>query len=176
MPGSERSARIIAALEGILEPGEEFLVRRINDRIEVIPRQEAEENAVRESHPELYGHLLEVNEQISNAGSGTIWVGMLLVASFCVAVHMQWLDRLIGIDTSLFRSLWVYGVVVLAGFVLMLWLINRMEARVYAYHREHLLGSISETGLTRRTLLAQVQDDKNVENVAEKLKNDSSAD
>ena len=170
MSDPQRAAQISAALEGTLEEGEEFLIRRTADGIEVVRPDENEEKSLGDSQPELYGHLLEVNEQLSGAGSSVILAGMLAVVVLCLAVHMQWMDNLTGIDTSPFRSFWVYGVAVLAAFGFLIWVINRMEARVFARHRDHLYASIRAAGLTRRTLLARIEDDERVKDVAEKLK------
>lgn len=176
MSENDRTARIAAALEGILETGDAFLVRRAADRIEVTRPEPEEPPPLDKAHPELYGHLLQVSEELSDAGSSLVWIGLAAVAGICLAIHMQWLDSVLGIDAQRLRSFWVYGFAMVVGLLSFGSLSGVMERRVYAQRRAGLMASIRQAGFTPRTLLARIEKDEDLDDVATKLKTDADAD
>jgi len=173
MSDNERRSRIAAALEGVLEKGDAFLVRRAGDRIDVTRRNPGESPPLDEAHPELYGHLLQVSEELSDAGSNLVWMGVAAVAGICLAIHMQWLNSVLGIDAERLRSLWVYGFVMVVAFFFFGFVSEQMERRIYARRRGELMRTIRQAGFTARTLLARIAKQEDLKNVADKLKTDA---
>ena len=173
MSDTERANGIAAALEGVLEEGDAFLVRRTPERIEVTRPEPEESPPLDEAHPELYGHLLQVSEELSDAGCNLVWMGLAAVAGICLAIHMQWLDNVLGIDVERLRSLWVYGFAIVVTFFLCGYFAEQMEQRVYARRRGELMRTIREAGFTARTLLARIAKREDLKDVADQLKTDA---
>ena len=173
MSDNDRASRIAAALNGILETGDEFLVRRTAERIEVARPEPEESPPLDKAHPELYGHLLQVSEELSDAGCNLILMGVAAVAGICLAIHMQWLDSVLGIDAERLRSLWVYGFAMVVAFFFSGFVSEQMERRVYARRRGELMRTIRQAGFTARTLLARIAKQEDLKDVAGKLKTDA---
>lgn len=175
-PRERRSARaakeyvIAQALRDHVEPGEVWVVRGGYKGVEVSP---GEKTSLADSHPELYGRLLQANEAVSSAGGGFVVVGILAVLGACLAVHMQWLDGLIGPDIEKIRSVWVYVFASVAGFLGCGWVATTWEGAVYAQHRHELLAAIDEAGLTPHRVLSEMDGNDSLSSIAERMKHDT---
>jgi len=171
MVQDERATEIAEALEGLLEDGDEWVVSCDEDEIDVRAADEIDEG-LDETHPELYGHLLEVSKELSNAGINFVWVGVLAMGGVCLAIHMNWIDGLFGIKAEWLQGFWVYLFLLVAAFMVMGYLATQVESLVYARRRKELGESFRRSGMTRWHLLARIEDDPGVEEVAERLKTD----
>ena len=65
------------------------MVRRADQQVKVDRFDENELPPLDEVHPELYGHLLEIDEELSSTGGNVIFGGLLAMVALCVAVHMK---------------------------------------------------------------------------------------
>ncbi|NQU26550.1 MAG: hypothetical protein HQ567_35145 [Candidatus Nealsonbacteria bacterium] len=172
MSQNDRMEQIVEALEPHLREGDQFVVCRTDQQVRVDRFDENETPPLEEVHPEFYGHLLEINEELSNTGGNVFSGGLLAVVSLCVAVHMQWIDSLAQLDLEKVRSFWVYALAVGVTFWLTGMLTSAMKATVYNRRRADLLSTMRQTGLSRRTVLARIVDDENLSDVTNRLKTD----
>ncbi len=169
----EREQDIADALAGVLDEGERWLVACRSGRIDVRPAEAASLKPFSEEQPDLYGYLLAVNEVLSEAGTGFVMTSMFVVAAICLAVHMEWIDRLLRIEIERLQSVWVYAFALAATFFgsgqVALWI----ESMAYRRHREELLRAIRSSGFTLKRLLARIAGDGQLGKVAERLKTES---
>ena len=176
MAANQQIEAIAQALDGVLQDGDEFFVRRRGDRVDVtVPGGEGS-SLLADAHPELHGHLLDVNEVLANTGGNLIIFGMLASLALCVAIHMEWIGSVLGIDARHLRSFWVYGLIMVAAFFVCVLIISMMEWLKYRGRRGELLAHIRRAGLTRRSVVAEIQGDPSLKDVAAKLKTDRGAD
>ena len=171
--GIEAAARV---LEKVLQDGDDFFVRKDDGGVEILTPEEIEPVELADEHPELFGHLLEVNQELSDTGSKMTVFGLLAAVVLCVAVHLQWIDSVLGIDAGRVRSFWAYALFVGASFMFLGQIVLIRESRVYRRQRSELLEHIRRAGLTRRTVLAKIHDDPQLATVADKLKSDRGTD
>lgn len=168
----DRARHVAAALDGILEPGDEYLVRRIGDQIEVVRAEDKGAGSLAATYPELYGRLLQLNQELDSAGNGLIGILLVGVIGLCVATHMQWLDRWLQIDLQSLRSFWVYGAALVGALLLGGYLAIVKQWYLYRRRRYPLLECIHSAGFFRRTLLARIEKDKSLKEVAGQLRAD----
>jgi hypothetical protein len=168
-----RRRQIANVLEQTLVDGERVVVGRQDGVVDVEPIEEANLRSLAEEKPELYGHMLAINENLSDAGSSMVVFPMLGVAGICLMIHMSWIDTFLGIEIEKLRSFWVYLFAVVAGFFLFGQIAVWLEAAAYSRQRGSLVEAVGRAGLNRWQLLARIAQDDDLSNVAEKLKTDS---
>lgn len=118
--------------------------------------------------------MLQINEGISNAGGWFVVGGLIVVLGACLAVHMGWLDEVIGAGVAKVRSIWVYGFAVFVSVVLLGGLATGWERVVYSRHRYALLSAIEDAKLTPHRVLAEIENDEGLHDLADRMKNDLS--
>jgi len=121
---------------------------------------------LRETHERLYGALLSVSEELSDAGSALFFPLMLAAAAFCLALHLRWLE------IEPLRSIWFYVLLLVGAFFAFGVTCEGLEKAVYRRRRSELFRLIHQAGLDRYTVLARIVGDAGLKDVAEKLKQD----
>jgi hypothetical protein len=170
---ARRFERVAAALEDILQDGDELVVRCEDGEIEI---SEAGMTICREKHPQLYGYLLSFNEELSSAGTSVTLLGLFPVALICLGIHLEWWDRMLGGPyTEPVRSIWFYIVVLLGGFFAFGAWADTLEKRAYRQGRDELISLLRSEGIHRDTLLSMIEGDPSVSRVSRHLKLDSEA-
>jgi hypothetical protein len=172
-PDDKNRAKIVQELLDALEQGEEISVHREGDRLEITT---VKPNKCQDNHPRLYGRLLSINEQLSGAGCGVIVYTLLACALFCLGIHLQWWDKIIGQEImEPVRSIWFYVLFMGAAYALLQTLSHQLEKGVYWRHRGELLALLAAEGLQRDVLISMIADDPKLARVAEHLKLDHDA-
>ncbi len=167
----EEIARHLKEVE-LLVDGETVVVDCQEGEVHVREIDEAQSAPLSEEYPELYGHLAAVSEILSDAGSNFVLFPMLTVAVICLAIHMQWIDTLLGIDIEKMRSYWVYAVALSVCFFVCGQIALWVEQLVYRRYRADMIRAIGEAGLSRWRVLARISQDKDLSNIVDKLKTD----
>jgi hypothetical protein len=130
-----------------------------------------------EDNKELYGHLLAANRRLeSTGGHSFFWLLILLPAFLSVGLHLQWLDVLSGYDLGALRSGYVYGLIWLVAFILFCVYADFAVKIAYARIRRELVPLMRRSGYTQYTLLAEMQEDPALKEIAESIKQDQNMD
>jgi hypothetical protein len=162
----DRSDALKKALADVLVDGDRFVVSRTKGEVEV---QDAA-SRLKQDNPRLYGVLLTHEQAIAESG-GMIFFGAILGSiGLCVALHTHLLDTVLGAREADLRSGWVYAFLIVATVIGSLRITGWFERRTYDQRREELLEEIGGAGLDRPTLLAIIDGDSSLSNVAEHLK------
>ena len=157
----EREQDIADQLAGVLDEGERWLVACRGGRIDVRPAEAASLKPFSEEQPELYGYLLAVNEVLSDAGTGFVMTSMFVAAAICLAIHMEWIDRLLRIEIERLQSVWSRVRPGATFFVPDGW--PGIEAIAYRRHRNDLLARCPRL---HERLLARIAGDDQLGKVA----------
>lgn len=167
----KRIAELTERVEDFLCEGEEFVIRCQDEEIEVLPAQQA--SPVRRNHEELYGFLLSLNQQLSDAAQIPRWVVRFLVLGMILALELDWFAGLaVPIDFAKLQSWWVYGLLLLFGFAINSLLKEWRQHRIYAGRRSEFLHVLGQIGLAKYRLLTQIENDPALEEVSQMLKRD----
>ncbi|MHB8902753.1 MAG: hypothetical protein ACYC6Y_28670 [Thermoguttaceae bacterium] len=166
----KRKDEIGRALEDVLLEGERIVADREGGLVRVHSIEEAGFRPLAEEKPELYGHLAAVSEILSDAGSNFVLFPMITVATICLAIHMRWIDTILGIEVDKLRSIWFYALVLAACFFFCGQVALWVEAFVYRRYRTDVVRAIREAGFSRWYLLARISQDKDLSNIVDKLK------
>jgi hypothetical protein len=130
-------------------------------------------NPIKDECKDLYGLLLVVDERVGDVGTASIWFVALGALALCVALHMQWLSGLLGEDVEKLRGIWVYILIGVAAFVFYSAVTAARERRVYARFRDEISEAMERNDFDKYTLIAEIQDDPALKQVAELLKTDT---
>ena len=122
--------------------------------------------------PELYGLLLLADQKISNVGSTLVWVILVATLGSCVALHMHWLDKVTGLDFDAGRGIGVYILICVSSFAFFSFVNGILERSAYRAMREELLGVIQRRNRSIYNLIAEIQSDEDLTNIAEQIKDD----
>jgi hypothetical protein len=136
------------------------------------PGAPPEEIPLAREHPRLYGILLSVNQRVDDAGSNAIWIFGLAAVGLCVAIHLRWLEPVLGVEMDSVRSGGVYTLIILVAIFIGGSYIGWLERRAYAAHREEIRQALRGTDLDRYTLLAAIETDDSLEDVRPLIKKD----
>lgn len=123
-------------------------------------------------HPQLYGKLLEVDAALKDAGGMLVIVYLLLLIVTYCGLWFEWYKRipqLAGVDLG---SVWVYALVfVVIGGV---WIAHFqvVQRLCYEQYRHELMQFATNAKLTKYQLMAEIEQDAAVRDVAEALKRD----
>ena len=164
-----RARELEKLLENEVREGERFVVRADARGVEVTPHQEERDGFFRE-HPDLHGELLSVNEVVSNAGTTYLFLVLAAVLSLCLTVANAWIDDLFGIDVHRLLGFWFYALVVVTGFFVFVRGVEYLERRAFLKRRRSLVDAAGTARLTRNRLLALIEGDRALNDVAERLK------
>ncbi len=167
----KRVAELTERVEDFLCEGEEFLVRCLDDEIEVIPAQQA--SAVRRTHEDLYGFMLSLNQQLSEAAAVPRWIVRLGVLALILGLHLDWFAGLpVPIEMAKLQSWWVYGLMLLLGYAVNSLVHEWRQHQIYNNRRAELLHLLNESGLPKYRLLTQIEGDPAVSDFSSMLKKD----
>ena len=128
---------------------------------------------VAEHHPELYGRLLIANERIENAGTVVIWLMIALVIGVCATIHMAWVPAIFGIPVARLQSWIVYLLIAVGVFVVYCFYSTLAEKRAYQAVRQPVYEYLQKHHLTVPWLIAQINGDDSVDDIAEQLRKDT---
>jgi hypothetical protein len=165
---ASRRERLARALQEILKEGDAFQVVAGESGIDVT---ETRSFQFQERHPRLYGRLLSVNEQMEGGCMGYV-LTFLAAGVLCFGINVGWFDEALGAAAEKLNSWWFFAIVLLVAFVLGNTIYEWQERRVYRRGRDELLALLEDEGLDRDTLLVQINDDGDLENVIKQLKLD----
>jgi len=129
---------------------------------------------LKETHKELYGMLLVINQRIKNVGTSLIWFLGVAVLALCVAIHMRWIENVFGIPAERLRGFGVYALLVVVAFVLFALSTQFREQQIYRAAKPDILRSLKDNGISTERLLAEIADDGRLEAIREKLMDDRS--
>lgn len=173
-PEDKRLSLVTKALEDVLEEGEGFLVRRVDDRVLVSPSDEFLPARLRRTHPAAYGRLAIVNEKLSNVGDHLLGWAFIIGAALCIAHQLGAFDGMLGAETAeMLRSGWIYVLAVAALMVVTQKLARLLRSAAYGQEREAVLAAIQEAGTSREEFLADLQGDEGVETLVGHVKRDA---
>jgi hypothetical protein len=125
-------------------------------------------------HEELYGLLLHSNRQIDDAGDSIMIIFLIVTFGAGLALHMEWLDEFFGADLERLRSWVVYVVGAVVSTLLAGWGIGFLQKRAYRRLREPILYYLETHGISPLTLIAKLEGDDALDDVAEQLQGDKS--
>jgi hypothetical protein len=165
----DRKDQIAAAIEHLVRPDEVWIIRRTGGVLDV---QEEGQSPLASTHPEIHGRLLQANESVKSAGAGLIIYGMLIVAAGCLAIHLHWLDSVVGSKVESVRSIWFYGFVLVASFFLLATIMEYFERHAYRRFRTSIITALQAARLNPNQVMSLIHRDKALTNVAEYLKKD----
>ena len=165
----DRAADIASALAGRIRTGETFVVRKGESGIEV---RASDETPLRRTHPEMYGQLLSANEQIVHAGVSYIWIFGIFSLALCVAIHREWFKTFGSIPVEKLQSVWTYLLVVVAGYVISMYLTEFAEARVYQRWKRTIVEALEKAGMGHYHLLQQIEGHVEVKAISDLIKRD----
>ena len=176
MSKSQRSQQVAAAVEGILQDGDEFVVHRSDQHVTVTTRDRAELPGLADTHPELYGQLLEIGAHLLKGQGGLGPVLYVIALLFCAATQMGWYRDLFGVPVENLQSFWLYMLILSVPF-----LINARISTIrvwlnYRRRRREILEAIRSADLTRRYVLAKIQATPDLRALARQLKLDTEDD
>jgi hypothetical protein len=176
MPEKERAERIAAALQDILVEREKLVVCKVAGRVVVTEADEGVSPSMSQSHPELFGHLLEIGEELARAGRALALPVFLVAVILCAAIQMKWHDRVFGIETEQLQGFWVYILIAMVAWWVHSMIVRVRVSMVYRRRRDELLAAIRQAGLSRRYVLAGIEGNANLLQLAKRLKLDRKAD
>ncbi len=169
----KRIAELTERIDDFLCEGEEFLIRCQDDQIEVIPAQQT--SPVRRNHGELYGFMLSLNQQLSEAAVIPRWIVRFLVLVLILGLHLQWFTGLpLPIDVAKLQSWWVYGLILLFGYAVNSLIHELRQHQIYNRRRGELFHILEASGLVKYRLLTQIDGDPSLVEFSSMLKRDHS--
>ncbi len=134
---------------------------------------ENETTGFKNTHKDLYGMLLLVNQRLCNAGSALlIWILVVAVLALCVSIHMRWFDSIFGVPVEQVRGFGVYTLIVVVSFTLVGVLTTYREKIIYSSAKPAILENLRENDISVECLLADIVDDKKLSEIREKLMDD----
>lgn len=167
----KRISELTERIEDFLCEGEAFLIRCQDDAVEVLPAEQA--NPVRRNHEELYGLLLSLNRQLSDAALIPRWMVRFLTFGLILALHLEWFSGLaLPIDLAKLQNYWVYGLILLLGFAINSLIKEWRQHQIYGHRRGELLAQLNETGLGKYRLLTQIEGESDLSDISHMLKKD----
>jgi hypothetical protein len=161
---------IAKAVEHLVKPGESWIVRKGEDAEVEVSRETTSSLAT--THPDLYGRLLKISEQLSSAGGSFIIWGILAVVVMCVGLHLHWFDSLLGEFVENIRSIWFYLVATVVAFLASVELAQLKERGMYRRCRESILQDVKAAGISPHGLITLVEGDDALSDLADHLKKD----
>jgi hypothetical protein len=172
-----RGRKIARQLDGLLDEGQSMLVRCETGVIKVFEVEGEDDeltrvSPLRDSHPELYGRMLALDQAVDKAGG--FLLGLLWIVT-TVTFVLTWsgaLDGLFGLALGHIISFWMILPFVIVMGIVTSQIGNVFEKAKYAGLRGALHAAIDGSGLTLPTVLSKIEGDQAVSNLAERLKID----
>ncbi len=125
---------------------------------------------LRRDHPELYGFLRSVNQQMNDTlGCGAYLAALLVAAGLCVLLLMLYPG---------FANWWTYALICVVIAALTNMLDDAFESKVYARTRRQIHDRLHDVGLNRDLLvgLAPADDDQDLDRLLAHLQRDPDPD
>jgi hypothetical protein len=166
-----RIAELSQLLDDKVNEGESFSVRKEDDELEIVAENEDARILAREQ-PGVYGRLLALNEQLDQAGGFLGSILYVLIAWFCLAIHMSWIEAFAGMPVEQLRSFWLYLAVAVVGFLIHNIIRDFLASFVYRNNRDDLHMAIRQHGVDSFELLARIEDVSAMKAIAKHLKRD----
>jgi hypothetical protein len=163
---SDREDVVKEALADVLHEGERFVVSRSKGDVEVRDAG----SRLKEDNARLYGHMLGLNQTLSEAGTNVLLWGIIVGCGLAIGLHVQAFTAVLGDHEVMLRSGWVYGFIVVAVTMASFSVTTRLERAAYERNRDALMEEIASANLDRPTLLTLIEGDSALSNVAEQLK------
>lgn len=135
----------------------------------------APDHALKQDHPELYGRLLIANEKVENVGTLSIWLMLAFVLGACVTIQMAWIDTVLGVPVQRLQGWGVYALIAVVSFVIYCIYTHFAEKAAFRNVRQPIIQYLNSYNLSVPWLIAQIENDSSVSDVAEQLKSDSSS-
>jgi hypothetical protein len=166
----DTKARVAYALRDIMQDGDRFLVSCKNGAVDVDPPPvDEKEEELSKTEPELYGHLMTLNQELSSAGTGLTFFFLIASVLISMAIGLGWLESLFDISTDSLESWWVYLLIVILGFMIGGALADGKSKDAFARAYGNLMSMASRAGFNRYTLLARIKDDKELSELVKYL-------
>ena len=165
--------RIANALDGVLEPGETWIVRAIANDILVEDHQVGGSHPSQRLTPELQTRIEMFNDRLSTAGTSFVLYGLVVIFFICVGLHMNWFADWLGPANDKLRSIWVYLLSGVVGFVLLTAVTTAYEKMIYRRDRVEFFHAVRAQGLDTAELFALLKDEEDYENLVEQMKSDA---
>ncbi|MDP6636836.1 MAG: hypothetical protein QGG42_18200 [Phycisphaerae bacterium] len=127
---------------------------------------------LKETHKDLYGTLMVVNQRIDNVGTMLFWILGIAALAVCVSIHMRWFDSIFGVSVEQLRGFGVYSLIMIGAFVVFAIATNYKENMIYSAAKSGILESLMRDSISVESLLADIADDKKLTRIKEKLMND----
>jgi hypothetical protein len=134
--------------------------------------QEEVSSELKEEHQELYGMLLHANRQIDDAGDFLTIAMLIASVAAGLAVHMEWFDNALGVNLERLRHIVVYIVFGIIDLLAVGYSINFLQRGAYKKLRPQILNQIEIDGISPYKLIARIEGDDALKNVAEQLQAD----
>ena len=176
MSKPERSQQVAQAVEGILKEGDKFVIQRSHQHLTVTTPDKAEFPDLGDTHPELYGRLLEIGERLSKAERGFGRLIFLVAILLCAAIQMLWFRDWLGIQAERLQGFWVYALILFVAYLIQRRIAVMRGWLAYRRERPELLGALRDAGLARRHVLAKIEPNPSLRTLARRLKLDTEAD
>ena len=169
-----KKRRIAEAVHPILEDGDEFHIERDDGSTEVKGEGEfSTPSALRESNPELYGHLSRVSSSIDNAiGCSALLILPLglMAGLFGVEIWGNYHEGVQVIAEEI--HFWSYIIALIFGSMLSAKIKGFLERRAFAREREELVEAIRSARISLDALIAVTAGDTELDDVRDALKTD----
>ncbi|WP_146520606.1 hypothetical protein [Stieleria varia] len=127
---------------------------------------------LRDEFPELYGQMLVANEQISNAGTLSIWILLFANVLICVGIHKAWVAAPLGIPVANLQSWGVYLLITIFFIIVFSMYTTYAEKAAYRRMRDSIEAELRKQRQTFPWLLAQIHGDESLKSLAEQLRGD----
>ncbi|MFT6836328.1 MAG: hypothetical protein ACJA0H_002377 [Francisellaceae bacterium] len=131
---------------------------------------------ISEVDKELYGALLLANERISSAGGNLVIVFIILGIVISFGVHGHWIERWIGVDLASIHNWYFYISCPIICFLIAVMLCSIPSNRAYKRYRPDILRLANQAGMSQYRLIAMIGSDKDLKDIADCLKKDTSLD
>jgi len=164
--------RIAAALEGVIEPGETWIVRAIANDI-LVDDHEVGGHSTSRLSPEIQARIEMFNERLSSAGTSFVLIGLVAIFFVCVGLHMNWFQNVLGPLNDKLRSIWVYVLAGAVGFVLLTAMTTIYEKMIYRRDRGRFFNAVRSEGLDTAELFAIIKDNEDYDSLVDQMKSDA---
>lgn len=160
-----KADQIKSVLSGLLSKGDSFYVGYENTGVVVRPL--SDKDSLKATHTELHGVLLKYEQRLVGYGH-EIWFFLLVPLLLASTIQINPLMNA-GVDLKFLQSWWLYTGLLLFGFILNNW---RLQKRVNAKYRQYkgeILEAIQKSGLSTDYVLSLLAKDNSLFNVKTKL-------
>lgn len=171
MPDNQES--IAAALVGVIEPGDSWVVRGISNDVLVEPYSVSEHNVGSGFSTDLELKLDVIDAQISSTGGATGLFLMFAVVIACLGIHLNWFAGWLGDALPYVQSFWFYATAIVLMFFVNVALSRRSESVVYRRLRPALIEQIRLDGSTLSQVYVRLKEDDELVSLTKLIREDT---